>query len=73
MDRRAEATRVGTAVSEAIAAAGKTPAEIAEAIGLTSDEMLHHLSGDSEFSAPQLVEIGGLLSVPASTLLRSAA
>jgi plasmid maintenance system antidote protein VapI len=73
MDRRAEAQRVGTVVSKAITAAGKTPTEIAEAIGLTSDEMSAHLSGASEFSAPQLVEIGGLLSVPASTLLRCAA
>jgi len=72
MDRRA-AQRIGISVSKAIAEAGSNPAVVAEAVGLTSAEMLARLRGDADFSAPQLVMIGGLVVVPTRVLLGAAA
>jgi hypothetical protein len=72
MDRRA-AKKIGTAVSKAIEEQGGTLSEIAEAVGLTSAEMGARLRGDADFSAPQLVVIGGLVVVPSRVLLGAAA
>lgn len=72
MDDRGNGKRVGTNVSQAISSAGVSQDSIAEAIGLSSSDFQSRLERD-EISVPQLFQVGGLLGVPASSLLRGIA
>jgi hypothetical protein len=53
--------------------AGVPEAAVAEAIGLTSDELKARLAGAVEFSVPELVVVGGLLRVESLDLAGLAA
>lgn len=63
---------IGTNVSKAIEKAGSDPAQIAEAIGLSTPELEARLAGD-DFLLPELSQVGGLLGVPTGDFFEGAA